>query len=172
MYLELVPPKCELFTDRLEITSAGVIPMGLSEEDFFKGDSIPQNKELMRVFRDLDLVEQLGSGIPRILQAYSPASYHFSPSFICITFMFEEALQTTMQAIPQAEALLQFCREPKGRAEIQTHLQLKNRDHLRKAILLPLLEAGLLLQTLPDEPTSPKQQFVSAPGVLAKKEEV
>jgi predicted HTH transcriptional regulator len=29
------------------------------------------NKELMRVFRGLDMVEQLGSGIPQILAAYS-----------------------------------------------------------------------------------------------------
>jgi hypothetical protein len=29
------------------------------------------NKELMRVFRGLDMVEQLGSGIPQILAPYS-----------------------------------------------------------------------------------------------------
>gem|GEM_PF-1550946 len=34
------------------------------------GYSAPQNKELMRVFRDLDMVEQLGSGVPRILEYY------------------------------------------------------------------------------------------------------
>jgi len=83
-----------------------------------------------------------------------------------------EEQQVTMQATPQAEAVLRFCAEAKSRSEIQAHLQLKDRDHLRKMILQPLMEAGLLLQTLPDKPTSPKQQFISAPGVLAKKEEV
>lgn len=57
-----VPPKFEIFADRIEITSAGTLPDGLSEEDFFDGVSIPRNRELMRVYRDLELVEQLGSG--------------------------------------------------------------------------------------------------------------
>ncbi|WP_054112548.1 RNA-binding domain-containing protein [Marinagarivorans algicola] len=166
-YSREVPPKFELFSDRLEITSAGVIPAGLSEADFFKGYSIPQNKELMRVFRDLELVEQLGSGIPRILQTYSPAIYHFSPSFIRVVFNFaaddNATMQATMQATPQAEAVLAFCKSPQSRTQIQEHLGLKNRDHFRKAILQPLLESGVLLQTLPDKPTSPKQQFYTAP---------
>ncbi|MDQ6952045.1 MAG: hypothetical protein Q9M15_00765 [Mariprofundaceae bacterium] len=32
-----VPPKFELFADRLEITSAAAIPQGLSESDFLWG---------------------------------------------------------------------------------------------------------------------------------------
>jgi len=39
---------------------------------------------------------------------------------------------------------------------------LKNRDHFRKVILLPLIESGQLLMTLPDRPSSPKQQFYTA----------
>ncbi len=66
-----------LFDDRLEITSYGSLPEGLSQEEFFEGYSIIRNKELMRIFKDLDLVEQLGSGIPRILQAYAQDSFHF-----------------------------------------------------------------------------------------------
>ena len=62
----------------------------------------------------------------------------------------------------QAEKVLQYCIEPKSRAEIQEHMGLKNRDHFRKAILLPLIESGQLLMTLPDKPSSPKQQFYTA----------
>jgi ATP-dependent DNA helicase RecG len=57
---ELVP-KFELFTDRLEITSAGSVHAGQEQEDFFIGYSMPRNKTLMRVFKDLDMVEYLGS---------------------------------------------------------------------------------------------------------------
>lgn len=35
----------------------------------------------MRVFKDLDLVEQLGSGIPRILQFYKKESFNFQRIF-------------------------------------------------------------------------------------------
>ena len=57
-----VPPKFEIFPDRLEITSAGRLPESLTREEFFNGISIPRNKELMRIYRDVELVESLGSG--------------------------------------------------------------------------------------------------------------
>ena len=44
--------------------------IGMTVDEFFEGYSFPRNKELMRVFKDLDLVEHLGSGVPRILTAY------------------------------------------------------------------------------------------------------
>lgn len=69
-YSKEVPPKFEIFSDRFEITSAGGLPEGLSENEFFEGFSVPRNKELMRVYKDLDLVEHLGSGVPRILESY------------------------------------------------------------------------------------------------------
>ena len=64
-YTSEVPPKFEFFDDRIEITSFGSLPQGLTESEFFEGYSVPRNKELMRIFRDLDLVEHLGSGVPR-----------------------------------------------------------------------------------------------------------
>lgn len=89
---ELVP-KFEVFSDRLEITSAGAIHTGQEQEDFFAGYSNPRNKALMRVFKDLELVEYLGSGMPRILKAYPRTAYTFSSHFIRTTFpMSEEAL--------------------------------------------------------------------------------
>lgn len=81
-YTREVAPKFEIFDDRLEITSYGSLPQGLSEEEFFEGFSILRNKELMRIFKDLDLVEQLGSGIPRILESYNKDCFHFSENFL------------------------------------------------------------------------------------------
>lgn len=48
-----------------------------------RGVSSPRNKELMRVFRDVDLVESLGSGMRRIGKVYSLKSiFSFSTNFI------------------------------------------------------------------------------------------
>ncbi len=47
-YTEL---KVEFFRDRVEITSMGGLPYGVTKNDFFGGCSIPRNKELMRVMR-------------------------------------------------------------------------------------------------------------------------
>nr|WP_262712387.1 hypothetical protein [Polaribacter sp. IC063] len=60
------------------------MPDGLSEKEFFEGYSIPRNKELIRVFKDLELVEQLGSGIPRISAYYPKDCFQFSDNFLRI----------------------------------------------------------------------------------------
>ena len=36
----------------------------------------------MRIYKDLDLVEQLGTGVPRILQFYGQEHFHFSTNFL------------------------------------------------------------------------------------------
>lgn len=85
-YTTEVPPKFELFDDRIEITSTGGLPDGLSQDEFFEGFSVPRNKEIMRIYKDLDLVEQLGSGIPRILESYPKECFKFSDNFLRMVF--------------------------------------------------------------------------------------
>ena len=85
-----VPPKFEIFSDRLEITSYGTLPENMSKEEFFNGVSIPRNKELMRVFRDVEMVEPLGSGMPRILQTYGRECFTFMEHFIRFTVPFSK----------------------------------------------------------------------------------
>jgi predicted HTH transcriptional regulator len=79
-------PVVEFFSDRLTITSTGGLVEGLSKEDFFNGRSMLRNRELMRVFKDVELVEGLGSGMSRILDAYDRSAFEITPSFIVVTF--------------------------------------------------------------------------------------
>jgi predicted HTH transcriptional regulator len=81
-YVSDCVPKFEIFSDRLEITSAGFVHPGEERVNFFAGYSIPKNKIFMRIFKDLKMVEYLGSGMPRILKAYPKESYIFSSHFI------------------------------------------------------------------------------------------
>jgi ATP-dependent DNA helicase RecG len=93
-------PKFEIFDDRLEITSAGSIPLGTAREEFFAGYSIPRNKILMRVFKDLKIVEYLGSGMPRILKAYPKESFIFTANFIRTVFpISREALELEQETL-------------------------------------------------------------------------
>jgi predicted HTH transcriptional regulator len=55
-YTNEIPPKFEIFDDRLEITSAGGLPVGLSKEEFFSGVSNPRNRKIMRIYKDLGMV--------------------------------------------------------------------------------------------------------------------
>ena len=85
-YTNEVPPKFEIFDDRIEITSTGGLPDALSQDEFFEGFSVPRNKEIMRIYKDLNLVEHLGSGIPRILENYSKECFNFSANFLRMSF--------------------------------------------------------------------------------------
>ena len=50
----------------------------------------------MRVYRDLELVEQLGSGVPRILESYGRECFRFMDNFIRMTFPASE------EVVPQS----------------------------------------------------------------------
>lgn len=95
-YTSEVPPVVEIFSDRIQITSYGGLVNGLSKEDFFECRSMPRNRELMRIFKDLDLVEQLGSGMERILKSYDESSFKITPNFLVVTFMFTEPVNDSI----------------------------------------------------------------------------
>ena len=60
-----------MFDDRIEISSPGGLPTGISEEEYLKGNvSILRNPILGNVFYRLHIVEILGTGIVRIREAY------------------------------------------------------------------------------------------------------
>ena len=97
-YSQGLVPKFEVFSDRIEITSAGTVHPGQEQTDFFAGYSHPINQGLMRVFKDLKIVEHLGSGMPRILSAYSTEAFEFSGKFLRLVFpMSSEALELEME---------------------------------------------------------------------------
>lgn len=83
-------PIIELYSDRIEITSAGGLPQELSKTDFFRGVTAPRNKELIRVFKDVDLIENIGSGILRILKAYDKNCFIFMDNFLRVSFKYRE----------------------------------------------------------------------------------
>lgn len=91
-YTNEVPPKFEIFSDRIEITSAGRLPVDMTQEEFFCGISSPRNKELMRVFRDVDLVEALGSGLKRIQKVYKKDIFSFTTNYIRTTIPFHSQI--------------------------------------------------------------------------------
>ena len=96
-YSRGIAPAVEIFSDRIMITSAGGLPQNLTEEEFFDGISAPRNQELMRIFRDLELVEQLGSGMRRILENYDKSIFTFSPNYLRVTFRYSEPLPEQVQ---------------------------------------------------------------------------
>ena len=166
-YSSEIPPKFEFFDDRLEITSFGGLPQGITEKEFFEGYSVPRNKELMRVFRDLDLVEHLGSGVPRILRSYEKECFKFTENFLRMTFPALE--QVTPQVTPQVEELIRILDQEMNRQEIQNKLKLSDREHFRLSYLKPALDLELIEMTIPDKPNSSLQKYrLTKKGELIK----
>lgn len=57
-----------LFDDRLEVTSPGMLFGGLSIEDLKEGQSRPRNRGIASAFVAMKIIEQWGTGIPRIIE--------------------------------------------------------------------------------------------------------
>ena len=63
------PIRLALFDDRLEVESPGALPFGLTVEDLWQGISRLRNRVIGRVFQEIGLVEQWGSGVQRMASA-------------------------------------------------------------------------------------------------------
>ncbi len=63
------PLRLAIFDDRLEVENPGLLPFGLTIEDLPHGISKLRNRVIGRVFHELGLVEQWGSGAQRMIAA-------------------------------------------------------------------------------------------------------
>ena len=62
------PIRISFFDDRIEIENPGILLPGMTIEDMKQGISKIRNPVIARVFRELNLIEQWGSGIRRIFK--------------------------------------------------------------------------------------------------------
>ena len=68
------PLRVSVFDDRLEVENPGLLPFGLTLDDLPHGVSKLRNRVIGRVFHELRLVEQWGSGVQRMLAACRDAA--------------------------------------------------------------------------------------------------
>jgi predicted HTH transcriptional regulator len=117
-------------------------------------------KEIMRVFRDLEIVEHLGSGVPRILKAYGKEAFEIRDSYLRIVFRYATPIsEVTGQVTGQVVRLLSIINNDMSRLELQETLGLKHCDNFVETYLQPALENGLIEMTLPEKPNSRLQKY-------------
>ena len=97
------PIRVALFDDRLEIENPGLLPFGLTIEDIQKGISKLRNRVLGRVFQELGLIEQWGSGIQRMTAACQDRGLD-APRFEEIGTHFRVTLSSTPRTTPQRDS--------------------------------------------------------------------
>ena len=135
----------------------------------------------MRIYRDVELVESLGSGIPRILRAYGEDCFKFTDNFIRITLPISNhdhasdhasnhaSNHASDHASVQVEKLVSILTGEMGRSELQGLLLIKNRDYFRTDYLNPAISNGYIELTIPDKPNSQNQKYrLTAKGLALK----
>jgi len=127
----------------------------------------PKNPTIAKFFKEMGLVDELGSGV-RNIHKYSKAYFEYEPEIIeedifKIIFHTNTNLTTTEATVKDSKTqlLIQYCREPRTSQEIINYLKLSNKEYFRKEILRPLIESNIIMLTIPDKPTSPKQKYYS-----------
>lgn len=164
-------PLVEIFDDRITITSAGGLVSDLAESDFFNCRSMPRNRLLMRVFRDAELVESLGSGMTRILRVYDRTIFELTPSFLVVTFMFSG--QHGVVAESRAESLdlvvLRLLTEtPLSKSEIAYSAGLRVVTGQLNRVMSALRKERMIEFTIPAKPNSRMQKYrITAKGRTA-----
>ena len=174
----------EQWPDRLALANPGTIICG-REQMLRGGLSQPRNAGLFKMFNLIGIGEHAGSGVPDILAAWDEAGYdaptveeRFGASVpdrtTLILPLVGPSLTTSLTTGGQAgehadgqangigtlESALEYCSEPRTRAEIQRHLGISSRRYVIGEVIQPLLEDGRLVQTIPDKPRSPSQRYV------------
>lgn len=83
-WAEEIPPAVYIYNDRIEIVSNGGLPSVLTKDDFFAGISKPVNKRLLKIFGDLDYIDQTGHGIPLIVSNYGKDAFYISEHTVIV----------------------------------------------------------------------------------------
>ena len=83
-----IPPTVHIFSDRMEIISYGGMPYFLDDEGFFRGDTMPVNESMMRVFLAAGLTEHTGHGIPVITEVYGREAFDLDKTQIKVILRF------------------------------------------------------------------------------------
>ena len=68
--------------------------------------------------------------------------------------------QVATRLTPRQRAILEACDVPRSLAELMERAGVSHRSYFRRKHLKPLLEAGLVRMTNPDNPRAPNQKYV------------
>ncbi|MDR1049654.1 MAG: putative DNA binding domain-containing protein [Deltaproteobacteria bacterium] len=79
-------PIIEIFSDVISVVSCGGLIKGFSRQDMFSGRSMPRNRELLRVFKDLGFSDHVGSGVRYVASRYDESIFHTTDKLFRVTF--------------------------------------------------------------------------------------
>ena len=151
-------------------------------------EPFPKNPPITKVFREIGYSDELGSGMRnsyKYTKLYSGAEPEFIEGDVfriiiplttgsmtkvgpSVQAEYAGSTQAGTQAFTihldaaKLDALLEYCAVPRTRAEMQDFCEIKTREYFRKKILVPMIQSGKLMLTIPEKPSSPNQKYYTA----------
>ena len=129
---------------------------------------------LTQMFMRLGRAEKAGSGVDKIVSGWQSLGWPLPtvaeetrPDYVVLTLQLgmktrqENPTRKSNKQVLRREQILEFCVEPKSLFDILQHLGLKNRENLMEVYINPMIGAGALAMTEPDNPTSRNQMYVA-----------
>lgn len=157
------PIRLSFFDDRIEVENPGILLPGMTIEDVKSGVSKIRNRVIARVFRELDLIEQWGSGFRRILQEATdlgltePVIEEIGMRIRVTIFLAEsQEIQVPEQVIRLVHCLKDT---PLSVKEAMKCIGLNHRPSFIYGYLKPAIDGGYVEMTQPDSPNKPRQKY-------------
>ena len=136
-------------------------------------EPFPKNPAISKVFREIGLADELGSGMRntyKFTKLYSGGIPQFVEGEIFKTVIpLNET--ATMKSGPKfsdqvgsdvvIEKILEFCKTTRTKKEISEHIGYKNLTYMTRTYIKPLLESGKLAYTIPGKPRSRLQKYIT-----------
>lgn len=150
--------RIEIFSDRIEITSIGGLPIGISEEEYTNGSfSNARNRIIADIFLRCGIIEKMGTGIRRIKFAYSSRgikpTFKVYPNSILIVLprkRIEEHSNIVMDIAVdlslEEEKLVNYIKGSKGvsRIDVETYMEVKKTKATK--LLNALVDKNVILK--------------------------
>jgi predicted HTH transcriptional regulator len=151
------PLRVAVFDDRIEIENPGALPLGLTMEDIQRGVSKLRNRVIGRVFQELGLIEQWGSGIQRMNSACreaglpDPILEEIGQRFR-ITFLTEQTRPPSLTA--RERRIVGLLADGKGWSTSRVAARIRLSARATRTCLLEMVQRGLLVEvgTSPQDP--------------------
>lgn len=170
IHTEGMPIQVVLYDNCLEIRNPGGIYGRMKIDQLGKVQPDTRNPVLAVALETLNVTENRYSGIPTIrkeMEEYdlpAPEFRNERGSFTVILYKERSAVsdvrveENAPIVLHQAE-ILAFCKEPRSKKEIAELLNIRTVSYAYNLYVLPLIENGLLLRTIPENERSHKQRF-------------
>ncbi len=158
------PIRLSIFDNRLEVENPGLLPFGLTVDDLRHGISKLRNRVIGRVFHELGLIEQWGSGIQRMTAACSEAGLAV-PALEEIGTRFRVTLHTARTGPPAVDttdqAILDALAGGNGLATQEIANAIERTSRATRTRLVKLVERGLVRE-IGTSPQDPKRRYFRA----------